>query len=213
MNYLVTLLICLALLNLAGCVTSPPRICYNYNIELIEPTTANNKNNKLEYIYNEYEIRFNFKHESINFKITNKTDNIIKVLWEESAIIKQGKTEKITHKGVKYTDRNNYQHPSIVAPRTTFEDFVVPTSSIWLGQSYYNNALHTEWQIDNLLIGCTPKEIAPTKEVLLNQKIGLLLTTEVNGIKSSTTYNFKINDVKISELNFTPLTWTPVGSN
>ncbi len=209
MNYLSLLLIAFAALNLNACVTSPPRVCYQYEFELNKPIKSSN----LSYSNDKFDVKFDIKRDRINFKILNKSDDLIKIVWDESAMLIGGKTERITHSGVKYIDRNNSQPPSVVAPRTSFDDFIIATSRIWLGQSYYNNSTHTEWQIDDILIGCTLKEIAASKDIAMNQSVGILLTTEIQGQKTSETYNFTVKDVVLSELNFTPLTWYPVGSN
>ena len=52
---------------------------------------------------------------SIHFRIENKTDHSIKVIWDEAVYISIDKSsERVMHLGVKYTERNNSQPPTII---------------------------------------------------------------------------------------------------
>ena len=51
----------------------------------------------------------------LSFALKNKTENSMKIIWDEAAYIDQnGSTQKIMHSGVKYTDRNSSQPPSVI---------------------------------------------------------------------------------------------------
>lgn len=73
----------------------------------------------------------------INFKMLNKTDHSIKIIWDESTFVDiDGNSSKIIHAGVRYLDRNNSQPPSIVASHSYLDDLVQPSKNIFMGSIY-----------------------------------------------------------------------------
>ena len=63
--------------------------------------------------------------------IRNRTDNTMKVLWEESAFIStNGTTQRIIHSGVNYLDRNKPQSPSIIPGGSVLNDHIVPVGNV-----------------------------------------------------------------------------------
>lgn len=74
-------------------------------------------------------INWQYSVSQIGFDLTNKSEQTIKLIWDEAAYIStENVTERIFHKGIKYIDRENSQPPSSIYKNTTLSDLVSPTS-------------------------------------------------------------------------------------
>ena len=51
---------------------------------------------------------------SISFTMQNNSGKTARIIWDETLFIKYGSPGRVMHAGVKYTDRNNPQPPSII---------------------------------------------------------------------------------------------------
>jgi hypothetical protein len=81
--------------------------------------------------YEDTIIKINWQYavSQIGFDLTNKSDQSLKLIWDEAAFIStENVTERVFHKGVKYIDRENPQPPSIIYKNTTLSDLISPTS-------------------------------------------------------------------------------------
>lgn len=55
---------------------------------------------------------------SISFTMQNNSGKTARIIWDENLFIKYGSPGRVMHAGVKYTDRNNPQPPSIIPAST-----------------------------------------------------------------------------------------------
>jgi tetratricopeptide (TPR) repeat protein len=68
----------------------------------------------------------------IPITLENKTTAPVKIDWDSSVFIDPaGKSNRVIHAGVKLTDRNSEQKPSVVASRSKFEDLMIPSDNIY----------------------------------------------------------------------------------
>ena len=66
----------------------------------------------------------------IGFSLQNKSQNSIKIIWDEALYIsEEGISCKIMHSGVKYIDKDGKQTPTVVAKGTIINDVIVPTDT------------------------------------------------------------------------------------
>ncbi len=74
-------------------------------------------------------IDWGYAGSQIGFDLTNKSDQTIKIIWDDAAFISlSNESSRIFHKGIKYTDRENSQPPTPVYKKTTLSDLIAPTS-------------------------------------------------------------------------------------
>ncbi len=87
----------------------------------------------------------------ILFRIENKTDYSIKIPWDEAAYVdKNGSSHRVMHSGVKYTNRDAPQPPSVIVRRGSLEDIVFPTDYVrWNSGSRYTSG---SWVEDPLFL-------------------------------------------------------------
>lgn len=85
----------------------------------------------------------------ILFTLENKTDHSIQIVWDEASFIDdKGGNHRVMHSGVKYTDRNSPQPPTIIARKGKIDDQVVPTDYVYFDEGYYSQyyTRKAEWK-------------------------------------------------------------------
>jgi len=74
-------------------------------------------------------IVWSYADSQIGFELTNKSDQTLKIIWDDAAYISlDNESGRIFHKGIKYIDRENPQSPTIIYKKTTLNDLIAPTS-------------------------------------------------------------------------------------
>jgi len=75
-------------------------------------------------------IDWDYAYSQIGFELTNKSDQTIKILWDDAAYISMSnESGRVFHKGVKYIDRENSQPPTSIYKNTTLSDLISPTAN------------------------------------------------------------------------------------
>lgn len=148
---------------------------YLYNVEVPEGITVGTIDSTTS-VYQDsiIKIDWDFAVTQMGFDLTNKSDQAIKVLWDDAAFISiNNESHRIFHKGIKYTDRESAQAPTTVYKNTTLSDLIAPTSYSnyvsgqyggWRSKPlipYANKGLSIRLIYDENLIGRTLKVILP----------------------------------------------------
>ncbi len=67
----------------------------------------------------------------ISFSLENKTSHSIKIVWDEAVYMSPtGSSMRVMHSGVKYTERNNEQPPTIVPRKGHITDVIIPVDHV-----------------------------------------------------------------------------------
>ena len=73
----------------------------------------------------------------ISFDLFNKTDRAVEIIWDKSCLVNTyGNVEKIMHKGVKLTDREESQKPSIIPSKATHSDIITVVDAVTYNRNY-----------------------------------------------------------------------------
>ena len=92
-------------------------------------------------------IDWDYAVSQIGFELTNKSEQTLKLIWDEAAFISfNNESGRVFHKGVKYTDRENPQPPTSIYKKTTLSDLVAPTS-----YTRYVSGKYGGWRSDPLI--------------------------------------------------------------
>ena len=111
-------------------VERPEKATMRYGQQKIDTISSD----KYRYIFEDDMVRVLWlvSGRNISFSIQNKTDHSIKIPWDEAAYIdSKGSSHRVMHSGVKYTDRQSPQAPSIIARKTSIEDIVFPKDYVY----------------------------------------------------------------------------------
>lgn len=152
-----------------------------YNCSMIKPEIGNT----LLYSDENLSIQYRIVSDSITFQLTNKTNNPIKVDWNQISFIDStGLAQRIMHTGVKYNNANEYQQPSIVPPLAKIEDQLIPTKNIWFEKGEYGG-----WRTNPLF----PE--GPIAEKLVGSTFGVFFPLEINGQIVNYNFTFRIESI------------------
>jgi len=159
---------------------------YCNNINLVS-------NNGHNYIYGDSIIKITWvvSPYMMNFNLTNKTNKVIRVVWDEALFADiNGNSSPVIHSGIRYMDMNNSHPATSITPYSSLSDMVQPIKNIYL---------------DNIWSGWKQKPILPnsanTKAELLilrNKYIGkrmtVVLPIKIGDVTNEYVFYFNIND-------------------
>lgn len=114
-----------------------------------------------------------------SFKLTNKSQNTIKVIWDDAVYVDySGSTSKIMHSGIKYNERENSQPASSIIRGASLTDIACPTSNV-----RYSDVLK-EWVTDSMY------PTAITKDV---KQIRLMLPIQIKDVINEYVFIFNVS--------------------
>lgn len=136
------------------------------------------------------------------FQIYNKTDNSIKVVWDEAVFVDQNnKSHRLMHSGIKYNERENPQPPSVIIRKGSIDEFVTPTDYVYFYRGYGNQYVYdpSEWRHMPML-NCKSEEQAKVEndaKQFVGNKLQLLLPIEIQGTVNEYIFEFTAKDYQI----------------
>ncbi|MCF8363445.1 MAG: hypothetical protein K9G70_12575 [Prolixibacteraceae bacterium] len=129
-----------------------------------------------------------------SFNLKNKTDHSIKIIWDEAVYVNEnGSSGRVMHAGVKYTDRNNPQPPTIVVKNANIDDIIVPTDNI-----YYVSGQYGGWRTKPLLPNKanTEEELNTLTQNYIDKTVQVVLPIEIEDTVNEYIFKFKVDDFK-----------------
>ncbi len=122
-----------------------------------------------------------------SFQFTNKTNKVIKIIWDETAYLApSGQSERIFHAGVKLIDRGQSQPPTVIPPRGHLLDDLIPIANVEPGSGQF-----AAWRYNTM---CGTQSL-PTRELqdaeCIGKIFGYFLTYEIDGKKKNMTAQFR----------------------
>lgn len=164
------------------------------------------------YVYEDsmVKVRIAAGDENVQFEISNRTDHSIKIIWDEASFIDtESKVAKVMHVGIKYTDRNQAQPPSIIPAHQTVDDGAWPNDRVSFDEgSAYRKA---EWKHQGLvrpsitLIRAETLTSPVTPDATftslakgnVGKRMGLILPLQIEGVTNEYTFWFRVTDAKV----------------
>lgn len=190
-------------LTISLCLCSCLGTKYNYSFKLLGEYAKTDK------AFNDGKIQayFIIGDKQLDFTLKNLTNEPMKINWDEASLIINEESKRVMHKGVKFTDRNSPQAPTVIPGNSSIDDLVLPTDNVSYKQGYYSTYYSNpgSWQINDLL-PTRDKNEEETKKLIINSKGTILkfyLPIEHNNQKFNYTFQFLIADVT-PEVKVTP---------
>ncbi len=199
--------IILVLIALVAFLTGCPKPYYNIELTKVErPAKAKKRYGvkKITKIKEEGVEKYHFEDEMVDirwwivnvnqiwFKLTNKTNHSIKIIWDEAAFVDyNGLTHRVMHKGVKYVDRNDSQPPSVIVRNGTISDLIVPTENVYFVSGPYGGY----WEVEPFFptSGITSEEA----QKYIGKTIQILLPLQIEGVVNEYIFIFEVENVKL----------------
>ncbi len=141
-------------------------------------------------------IAWSINRNKINFTLKNNASGSIKVLWDDMAFVGiNGESKRVIHKGVKYSEKEKEQAPSVVARNTEIHELLIPADNI-----YYKKS-REKWAAYPFIIDTaySPEDEASQRPD--GQKIQVLLPIIVNEKRYEYQFVFQIEKISFSLMN------------
>jgi len=137
---------------------------------------------------------------NIYFDLKNKTDHLIKIIWDEAVFVDQnGESHSVMHSGTKYIDRNNPKSPTTIVRNGKISDIVFPSDYV-----YYQSGKYGGWReldlIKNYYTTNDPEGDTLVQELAkkeINKTIQVLLPIKIENITNEYIFVFKVKNFKV----------------
>jgi hypothetical protein len=184
---------------LVGCSATP-----KVSIGLINPKPVDGQS----LFYNEEKLSILFKPlytsakmHGILLQIKNKTDNDIKILWDEASFVGVDNTaSRVVHKGVKYFSMDLSMPPTIIPANTKTNEAIVPQDNVSFGLTDEQKMANIISAIGNAYTRSNSNSYIQEKwnttpfgsEQSIGEKVSIVLPMEINGNKERYQFDFLI---------------------
>ena len=162
---------------------------YTYSIVLEKPQKSNN----LNFENDTMSISFDFIEKGITFKLYNKTEDGIKINWDELSMSVNGKAQRVLHKETGSYKITDVQPPTTIPPKTVLEDGIIPSDIV----SYSNIGGRTIINLNALYPKYDYGDKRKRAEIMnmKGQKIVIFLPYYIRNIYHSKIFEFLITDI------------------
>jgi len=190
----------IALGALSSCTTMMFGTKYNYSYGLMgQNDIVLDSNAVMHFEDSLIAMDFVIGQKSISFTMQNNSGKTARIIWDETLFIKYGSPGRVMHAGVKYTDRNNPQPPSIIPASTKHEDVLIPTENVYWRDGYYSSGYSRPggWETKDLFPAYDMNK-PEIKEAILNAKgleFQVFMPVQFGEEKKEYTFRFKIRNV------------------
>lgn len=178
----------IALMILQSCSTK----IWGYDVDMEYPAHSHT----LEYENDTFHIAFKLNTKSIEFTIYNKSNDGIKIEWDQVSFSINGKTHRIIHKETGLIRITEVQPPTTIPPKSNLVDYLVPTDKIYVG----NNPISwsTIMKIDDLfpINDYGNKKIRNKISLLKGARITVFLPYFIGNKYVSQYYDLIIKDIQ-----------------
>ena len=128
-----------------------------------------------------------------NFNLTNKSGHTLKINWDDISYVDyNGKTGRVMHSGVKYTERNNSQPSSSVPKGASLTDILLPTENV-----YYVSGQYGGWREQNLIPSIYKDEA--TRAVQAPKYVGktmtIMMPIVIENVQNDYSFTFIIDEL------------------
>ncbi len=132
----------------------------------------------------------------VNFNLKDNASSSIKIPWDDMALVGlDGESQRIIHKGIKYSEKEKEQAPSVIARNTELNDILIPTNNIYYKESW------AKWSAHPLVSDCLYSPEDEASKHPDGKKIQVLLPIIVNEKRYEYQFVFEIEDIKFSLMN------------
>jgi hypothetical protein len=181
-NYIIAFFLAVSL---SSCYTTQTVPYSNFSFSMVdEKGTVKDTGEALTYVDSSIIASFAIGKKDISMVLKNQSPGTIKILWDETLFIKNGNPGKVMHAGIKFTDRNQSQPPSIVPAGTTFDDVIVPTDNVYWREGYYSRYGSSPG-------GWEKKDLIPSYTSTGDQ-IGVFMPMNIGGTTKEYNFNFRV---------------------
>jgi len=156
--------------------------------------------NKYRYEDDYIDIVWYVSYKEFNFTLKNKSNHTIKINWDDISYVDyNGRTGRVMHSGVKYTDRNNSQPATTIPKGASLTDILLPTDNVTFLSSLGS------WNEGRLIPGVynTKEEFSTKAPTYVGKTMRILMPILIENIQNDYTFEFRVNTLLNPELGVT----------
>lgn len=136
------------------------------------------------------------------FVLRNKTEHSIKIVWDDAAFVDlTGSSGRVMHSGVKYTDANASQPPTVVVRRGMVDDVVVPSANV----RYQSGSLYTSgWRTDPWIERPRVTEVTymavldSLRAKYVGKSVQILLPLQIQDVLNEYLFTFEVKGIDVA---------------
>jgi len=133
-------------------------------------------------------IVFNIDRHRFKFSLFNKTDNPMKLDWNQISYVDLSSgSHKVIHDGVRYIERDKAIPLTVIPPSAKIDDFILPTDAVHYAQSGWNKGWHEE--------PLFPKPEKKEALALKGKTFSAFMPIEINSTTKNYNFVFQITDI------------------
>lgn len=132
-----------------------------------------------------------------SFTLENKSNHSMKIIWDEAAYVNEnGSSGRVMHSGVKYTERNNPQPPTVVIKKAKIDDIILPTDNV-----YYVSGQYGGWRTNPLFPNkaASAEELNSLSQKYIDKTVSVLLPLQIENTVNEYIFRFKIDGFKAKQ--------------
>lgn len=132
----------------------------------------------------------------VNFNLKDNASSSFKIPWDDMALVGlNGESQRIIHKGIKYSEKEKEQAPSVIARNTELNDILIPTNNIYYKESW------AKWSAHPLVPDCLYSPEDEASQHPDGKKIQVLLPIIVNEKRYEYQFVFEIENIRFFLMN------------
>jgi len=167
------------------------------NVSRNESVMDNNIGSSANYKDELLSVSWVIDRNKINFSVKNNASGSIKILWDDMAFVGiNGESLRVIHKGIKYSEKEKEQAPSIVARNAEWHDLIIPADKIYYQKTW------AKWSaypfVDDFLY--SPEDESAKHPN--GKKIQVLLPVIINEKRYEYQFVFEIENIRFALMNF-----------
>jgi hypothetical protein len=177
----------LVVLFLSSCAPTKP---FKYVYQMTKPQKS--EINKFE----DDKVVFEFKMNDadVSFKLSNKTEKPLKIIWDEASFVNQGEAQKVTHKNVKFIDSEKSQAPTVIPPGAYVSEVIQPIDDISLDRNTYT------WSkkpfLPPLALSTHKKYVDTKLKPLIGRKFNIYIPVQYEGKTLEYYFEIELSDIR-----------------
>ena len=131
-----------------------------------------------------------------NFEITNKSEHTMKLSWDDMSYVDEnGKTNRVMHSGVKYTERNNSQPASVLPKNASLSDLLLPTDNV-----YYSSSSYSSGWIEKALFPNYKSQEEAQNSPALGKTVRVVFPVIIQDVVNEYIFEFSVDSVTVKNL-------------
>lgn len=149
------------------------------------------KDLKYQFVDDNIDISWTIGNTKFGFVLQNKTDHTIKIIWDDAVFIDtDGSSNRVMHAGIKYTEKENPQTPSVIARGSFIEDMVLPTKNVYLETNPYIYGWKEQYYLP--VLNKNKETLFSQAQSVIGGNIKIILPIQIEDVVNDYTFEFDI---------------------